>query len=203
MKRLMGVILLAVLLCYGCNIVPKSVQYQKEEEGLIGSTDIVNPKVEEIQVILKNEGYETGNTDGDMGKETRDAIKAFQESLGIRSTGYIDDMTLTQLEELRRAREALEPKRSRAAASKTSTPLKAKAPGIKDALDTYSDAKPFTPTTKDIQTALKNAGFDPGPIDGKMGQKTRQAIKDFQAAKGLVADGVVGPKTWAELGKHM
>src|SRR4030042_1118903 len=117
MKRLTGIIFLIVLLCYGCNVVPKSVQYQKEEEKLIGSTDIVNPKVEEIQVILKNEGYETGNTDGNMGKESRDAIKAFQESLGIKSTGYIDEMTLTQLEELRRAREALEPQGGRGNAS--------------------------------------------------------------------------------------
>ncbi|PIW68372.1 MAG: hypothetical protein COW10_02910, partial [Candidatus Omnitrophica bacterium CG12_big_fil_rev_8_21_14_0_65_42_8] len=72
--------ILAILSFYGCNIVPKSVQYQREEEKLIGSADIINPKIEEVQVILKSEGYEPGNTDGRMGKETRDAIKAFQES---------------------------------------------------------------------------------------------------------------------------
>lgn len=194
MKRLTAIILSFVFLCYGCNIVPKSVQYQKEEEKLIGSTDIVNPKIEEIQVILKNEGYETGNTDGTMGKETRDAIKAFQESLGIKSTGYIDEMTLTQLEELRRAKEALEPKKGRSA--------KAKASGLKETAGS-SQGKEFRPTTRDIQSALKKAGFDPGPVDGKMGSKTRQAIKDFQKSKGLVPDGVVGPKTWSALSKSL
>jgi peptidoglycan hydrolase-like protein with peptidoglycan-binding domain len=82
--------ILTLLSFYGCNIVPKSVQYQREEEKLVGSTDILNPKIEEVQVILKNDGYEPGNMDGRMGKETRDAIKAFQESIGLKSTGYID-----------------------------------------------------------------------------------------------------------------
>ena len=57
--------------------------------------------------------------------------------------------------------------------------------------------------SRDIQAALKNAGFYAGPIDGKIGSKTRKAIMDFQAAKGLKADGKVGPRTWAELEKYL
>jgi len=57
--------------------------------------------------------------------------------------------------------------------------------------------------TKQIQTALKNSGFDPGPIDGKMGPKTKKAIKNFQAANKLTVDGKVGPKTWAKLSKYL
>ncbi|MDD5611265.1 MAG: peptidoglycan-binding protein [Candidatus Omnitrophica bacterium] len=58
-------------------------------------------------------------------------------------------------------------------------------------------------TMKDIQTALKNAGFDPGTIDGKGGKQTKEAIKAFQKANGLVADGKVGKKTWALLGAYI
>lgn len=189
-KTYIIVSVLALLSFYGCNIVPKSVQYQKEEEKLIGSADIINPKIEEVQVILKSEGYEPGNTDGRMGKETRDAIKSFQESIGLKSTGYIDKITLTQLEDSRRTKEILE--------SKKDYSLKAKGPRQK-----YSQKAEFRPTTKEIQTALKNAGFDSGSLDGKMGPRTRQAIKDFQKSKGLVPDGVVGPKTWTSLGKYL
>lgn len=53
-----------------------------------------------------------------------------------------------------------------------------------------------SPNTKQIQIALKNAGYDPGPIDGKMGAKTREAIKAFQQANGLIPDGKVGKLTW-------
>lgn len=52
---------------------------------------------------------------------------------------------------------------------------------------------------KDIQKALKDAGFDPGPVDGIWGRKTVVALRDFQAKKGLEVDGVVGPKTLAAL----
>lgn len=54
---------------------------------------------------------------------------------------------------------------------------------------------------KDIQQALKDLGFDPGPIDGIRGRKTIKAIKEFQAKNNLVADGLVGPKTSAILFK--
>ncbi|MDP2913383.1 MAG: peptidoglycan-binding domain-containing protein [Candidatus Omnitrophota bacterium] len=56
---------------------------------------------------------------------------------------------------------------------------------------------------KDIQRALKNSGFYAGAIDGKVGPRTKNAIKEFQKAKGLVVDGKVGSKTWAELEKYL
>ncbi len=56
-------------------------------------------------------------------------------------------------------------------------------------------------TVKDIQQALKDRGFDPGPIDGIRGRKTIKAIKEFQVKNNLVADGLVGPKTSAVLFK--
>ena len=48
-------------------------------------------------------------------------------------------------------------------------------------------------TTKDIQTWLSCNGFNPGPIDGAAGARTTAAVKRFQSANGLSADGVVGP----------
>ena len=51
-------------------------------------------------------------------------------------------------------------------------------------------------SVSDVQTALNRAGFDPGPADGKMGKKTKAAIKAFQRAHNLTPDGVVGEKTW-------
>jgi peptidoglycan hydrolase-like protein with peptidoglycan-binding domain len=56
---------------------------------------------------------------------------------------------------------------------------------------------------KEIQTALKAAGFYTGNIDGKIGPKTKKAVIEFQKARGLKADGKVGPKTWAELDKTL
>lgn len=52
---------------------------------------------------------------------------------------------------------------------------------------------------KQVQTALKNAGYFEGKIDGKIGSKTRSAIKAFQKANSLKADGKIGKNTWAVL----
>ncbi len=58
-------------------------------------------------------------------------------------------------------------------------------------------------SSKDVQLALKAAGFDPGSTDGKMGPRTKAAIRDFQLANGLQADGKVGPRTWAKLQTYL
>ncbi len=59
------------------------------------------------------------------------------------------------------------------------------------------------PTPRQIQAALKNAGYYSGVIDGKIGKQSRQAIRDFQKANNLTADGKVGKKTWAALKEYL
>ena len=65
--------------------------------------------------------------------------------------------------------------------------------------ETAGTRKSGRPSVRDIQLALKRQGYDPGPIDGKMGAQTKAAIKAFQRSHGLEPDGVVGRKTWARL----
>lgn len=55
------------------------------------------------------------------------------------------------------------------------------------------------PTPKQIQLALRQAGFYSGKIDGKIGPQTTQAVREFQRQHDLKADGKVGPRTWAVL----
>jgi putative chitinase len=50
-----------------------------------------------------------------------------------------------------------------------------------------------------LQRALAAKGFSPGALDGDFGPRTEGAVKAFQAAVGLTADGVVGVKTWKAL----
>ncbi len=59
------------------------------------------------------------------------------------------------------------------------------------------------PNARQIQICLKNAGYNPGVVDGKMGKQTRVAIKDFQRANNLKVDGKVGKQTWKLLSKYL
>ncbi len=45
----------------------------------------------------------------------------------------------------------------------------------------------------------RNAAWDPGPIDGLGGRRTRAAVVAFQGANSLVQDAIVGPLTWGRL----
>lgn len=50
-----------------------------------------------------------------------------------------------------------------------------------------------------LQTALTYAGYDPRWIDGEFGAQTKDALKTFQSAHNLDADGICGINTWNAL----
>ena len=51
-----------------------------------------------------------------------------------------------------------------------------------------------------IQKALRKRGFHPGAVDAVYGPLTEASVFNFQAFKGLAADGMVGPETADALG---
>lgn len=86
------------------------------------------------------------------------------------------------------------------AAAVTPTLPQDEAAGLK--LETLPPPGPYRPTSLEIQTALKNAGYYTGTIDGKIGPLSKKAIEEFQKANNLTVDGKVGPKTWNLLSKY-
>jgi peptidoglycan hydrolase-like protein with peptidoglycan-binding domain len=46
-----------------------------------------------------------------------------------------------------------------------------------------------------LQLRLRALGYSPGPVDGRYGRLTQNAVLRFQRASGIAADGVAGPQT--------
>ena len=67
----------------------------------------------------------------------------------------------------------------------------------------YRTPSGFELPAADIQRALKSAGYFNGEVDGKIGPKTRDAIRAFQRDNSMKPDGVCGKKTWELLKTHL
>ena len=134
--------------------------------------------VSQLQQLLSNKGFPV-SVDGDFGPKTQAAVKAFQTSKGLSADGVVGPKTW--------------------AALKASAPATPPSTGA-TAHDTVRLGD-IGGDVVDLQNALKKHGFNPGAVDGSFGSGTRSAVVAFQRAKGLTADGVVGPNTWKALDK--
>lgn len=182
----------------------------KSEEKVIGPVSGFNPRVREMQEVLKSTGLYSGPTDGMMSRDVRTAIKGFQKTHGLKPTGIVDKTTYAVLNKEK------EKIKNRSRGSSRAKPISIQAVSArlkpqesKDDAPADSKAKlqdeimgyrlKSKERTKQVQTALKKAGFYNGEIDGKMGLRTKAAIAAFQKTKGLNPDGVAGQQTFDAL----
>ena len=138
--------------------------------------------VRALQKRLRQLGYYSGAVDGSYGRETENAVMAFQLSRGLKADGVAGTNTL-----------ALLYGSSATAAPRTATPkptTEISSTGyITLRLDSYGDS------VRNLQTKLKSLGYYTGSVDGKYGSGTEDAVRRFQKAKNLRVDGVAGPAT--------
>jgi len=154
--------------------------------------------VKDIQVHLNSRGYDVGSIDGKMGPKTRAAIRSFQKDEGLSVDGIAGKNTQRALQ----IEKPLEP-----IITTVLDDIDPSAPAPDDSRFISRSLDEFMPNLKikgirdikldttAIQTKLSGLGYDVGEIDGKIGKRTRKAIRQFQKDKGLVADGIVGPDT--------
>jgi peptidoglycan hydrolase-like protein with peptidoglycan-binding domain len=77
---------------------------------------------------------------------------------------------------------------------------KEKAAEVKDKVKEKMTGKRGSDNVRTAQQTLQDKGFNPGPIDGRMGPQTKAAITDFQKKENLKVNGRLDKETKDRLG---
>lgn len=135
--------------------------------------------VSSLQQGLQQAGYPVGVVDGVFGSGTENALISFQTEYGLVADGIAGPSTLAKLAEVNTAPDN----------GGTSASITTLNPG--DSGDAVTV----------LQTKLKELGFFPNAVEvtGYYGGITVDAVKRFQQANSLGADGIAGPSTQARL----
>ena len=135
--------------------------------------------VKEMQQRLIDLGYLSDKADGNFGRNTFQAVYAFQKAHGLGRDGVAGAATLSKLYSATAGK-----------AEPTATPAPVTTTLRKgDASD----------AVKAMQQRLINLGYLSGSADGDFGVQTYRALIAFQKANRLDADGIAGSKTLAVL----
>ena len=131
--------------------------------------------VRNLQQDLTTLGYYWAEITGNFGAKTETAVKRFQEENGLTADGVAGTKTLNAI--------------AAAVARKGGTPASGGNAGTTLKLNSQGTK------VSQLQTDLKQLGYYYAEITGNFGEKTEAAVKAFQKAKNLTADGVAGTKT--------
>jgi peptidoglycan hydrolase-like protein with peptidoglycan-binding domain len=136
-------------------------------------------EVTALQQRLKELGYFQANVTGYFGPLTQDAVTRFQQAMGLSPDGIVGGSTQTSLNNRR----------------VQSRSLAVNAGNSSQRLWRLGDRGEEITL---IQESLAVAGFAAG-TNGIFDSETQEAVRQFQQARGLAVDGIVGPQTMAAL----
>lgn len=153
--------------------------------------------VRDVQRGLATRGYDVGQQDGVFGASTEQALRKFQRDQRMNASGQVDAQTLAALGVIGGQRATIgqaQPQQQREY-TPTSRRQGAMAPQSGAQRAGLSQDQ-----VRSVQQNLADRGYDPGPTDGRWGQRTQAALRNFERDQNLRADGRPDPQTLAALG---
>ena len=128
--------------------------------------------VEAVQKELSNSGLYVGPIDGVAGRRTQLAIAAYQRNNGLDQDGRA---TPDLIDHIKLTREF------------------AAAAGVSE------NDGPGPDTIRKVQERLAELGYEPGAINGELGQNTEAAIRRFERDHGIAESGTINVELIAEI----
>ena len=148
-----------------------------------------------LQNALLQLGYPVGRVDGKYGTNTRNAVRSFQKAQKLTQDGIAGKNTLQRMEKLRSGTQTTS---TGSSAIVIPTTQSTAVTGTTYKEGTLALGMTGSAVT-DLQTQLKTLGYYTSGIDGVFGSGTQEAVRAFQKASGLTADGVAGVKTQSRI----
>jgi peptidoglycan hydrolase-like protein with peptidoglycan-binding domain len=139
--------------------------------------------VESVQRELAASGLYSGKVDGVSGQRTKIAIIAYQRANGLDETGLATPELVEHIRYTRRIAEAVN--------MTDATPVQPQRFAPQRAADAVTR----------VQVGLAELGYEPGAINGQLGQETRNAILRFERDHGIAPTGDISPTLIVELEK--
>lgn len=147
-------------------------------------------QITSAQTMLKTKGLYTGDATGKLDEPTRDAIKSYQKSNGLRSTGSLNRATLEKMGiGLTDKQKAIPASANSYASASTGSGAK-RGPVFRATKEQISEA----------QRLLKTGGMYAGDQTGKLDDPTRSGLKKYQEANGLKVTGTLNQATLEKMG---
>ena len=152
-------------------------KYGLVSDGIVGDTtwNTLKNEIATIQAQLNKKGCNVGTVDGIAGPATYNAVISFQNKNGLTADGQVGTATWDILFD------------TVSGGVNYNRILKLTSPLMQG------------DDVKAVQNKLNSLGYNCGVADGYYGNDTKNAVVKFQSAKGLTADGEVGPATWNAL----
>lgn len=149
-----------------------------------------------LQESLSAIGLDVGKIDGVFGKKTRAAVMTFQREMGLKVDGIAGVMTLASLEAAVQAGVAVGS--GQIPTDPAQTPVQEPMAPVTQTIRTLKNGM-IGEDVSTVQRRLAAFGYLGISPTGEYGATTIAAVKAFQTAHGLKADGVCGPKTLSAL----
>ena len=152
-------------------------KYGLVSDGIVGDVtwNTLKNEIATIQAQLNKKGCNVGTVDGIAGPATYNAVISFQNKNGLTADGQVGTATWDVLFD------------TVSGGTTYTRILKVTSPLM------------YGEDIKAVQNKLNSLGYNCGTADGYYGNATKSAVISFQSAKGLTADGEVGPATWSAL----